>query len=167
MVSDLIFSKTGGWNAEFIEFFFNQRDCDAILKISLILCLGPDVRVWHYTKSGVFMVKSANHLGTYFMADWGSSSPSSSRPVGSVWRSLWKMNVILKVPLIMWKLCINSLPTKVNLNKRIVGESVLCLLCGDPPETKTYLFQQRSYANQSFNLAELNLNTIRKGPHLG
>lgn len=39
-----------------------------------------------------------------------------------------------------WKLCNHSLPTCVNMNKRMVLEYVLCPMCGNQPEIDYHLF---------------------------
>lgn len=52
-----------------------------------------------------------------------------------------EMNVLPKVKLNMWKVCTKSLPTRVNLNKRTVLESMLCPFCKIEPDKVTHLLR--------------------------
>lgn len=54
---------------------------------------------------------------------------SPSNPVESRWKSVWKVDVLPNVCFNLWKVCTNSLPTRVNLNKIFVLESFICPLC--------------------------------------
>lgn len=43
--------------------FINSRDTEIVLQLSLVMSLPEVVVVWHYSKDGQFIVKSAYHIG--------------------------------------------------------------------------------------------------------
>lgn len=50
------------WDVDFIQSIFDDRDVAAIHKIPL-LHYGSDVRIWYFTKSGVYSVRTGYHFG--------------------------------------------------------------------------------------------------------
>ncbi|GMQ01429.1 hypothetical protein CsSME_00048078 [Camellia sinensis var. sinensis] len=58
-VSTLIDRTRGCWNEEIITSMFSPIDAPSILAIPLCRNWLADTLVWHYSKSGIFSVKSA------------------------------------------------------------------------------------------------------------
>lgn len=57
---------------------FNLKDVEIILNILLVSSLPKNLRVWHYTKDGCFLVNSAYHLGMDCVSRRDGGRPSSS-----------------------------------------------------------------------------------------
>nr|GFC53962.1 RNA-directed DNA polymerase, eukaryota [Tanacetum cinerariifolium] len=53
----------------------------------------------------------------------------------------WIKSIPIKINIFAWKLCLDRLPTRVNLAKRnVVVASLLCLLCDSGMEDAAHLF---------------------------
>ncbi|KAL0384911.1 UNVERIFIED_CONTAM: hypothetical protein Sradi_2885400 [Sesamum radiatum] len=61
-VSELIQEDTREWDCELINTIFGPEDCEMILQIPLSCVGGHDLLVWHYSRNGLFSVRSAYHL---------------------------------------------------------------------------------------------------------
>ena len=121
-----------------IDFLFVSRDAEAILSIPICLVQTEDRMIWHYSKNGIFNVRSTYHVGRTFqsmkvVSKSASSSESHMQELG--WKRLWKLNVPPKAKHTLWKFCKNILPTKVLLAKRISTMDEACPRCEAAKET--------------------------------
>ncbi|KAJ0455782.1 putative reverse transcriptase zinc-binding domain-containing protein [Helianthus annuus] len=90
---------------------------------------GPDDWSWKADDSGVFSVNKAKKLITNFY-----------RPNNNV-QMKWKGWVPLKCKIMVWRVLLNRLPTRVELIKRgITLPSDSCILCDSELETTIHLF---------------------------
>ncbi|PWA52202.1 hypothetical protein CTI12_AA456810 [Artemisia annua] len=64
---------------------------------------------------------------------------SSSKSIGEFWKQIWRLNVIPKIRLFLWKACSNALATRDGLFRRNCVSSPLCPICRTNPETKEHL----------------------------
>ncbi|KAL0448481.1 UNVERIFIED_CONTAM: hypothetical protein Slati_1404500 [Sesamum latifolium] len=62
LVADLMDPVGGKWNSRKIQELFWLVDSDIILSIPLSRTGEEDIWVWHYSKNGIFSVRSAYHL---------------------------------------------------------------------------------------------------------
>lgn len=92
----------------------------------------PDRKVWHYTKNGMFSVKSCYHL-IMNMNSSSSSAPTVSGFAGATvegkWQWLWWLVLPPKVKMFLWRACCNFLPTQVELFRPKVVPSLICPRC--------------------------------------
>ena len=63
-VSELIDVETNTWDEELIREIFWPIDAQRILNIPLAIGMMEDFVAWHFTKSGIFIVRS------YYYAEW-------------------------------------------------------------------------------------------------
>jgi hypothetical protein len=129
-VSQLMREGTNDWDEAKIRRFFQPWDVEEILKIKIPTCKGPDIIAWHFERSGVFSVHSANRLvlarATNLDGEGGSSAPGGDR---AVWRKLWKLQVPPKVRNFLWKFIKNGLPTNTNRYYRHLSSDGACEMC--------------------------------------
>lgn len=126
---------------DIVEDTFDIDTARKILAMPLSFRRPRDRRIWRYTKHGFFTVRSAYHVAVSKYSHIRDNRPSgSSTP--KEWKDLWKLKVIPRVRLFLWKVCNNSLPTRVNLCKRGVHNDPLCLLCGEEQESSDHLLLQ-------------------------
>jgi len=60
-----------------------------------------------------------------------------------VFRDLWKSKALSKALAFSWKLILDLIPTKVNLEKRrllAIDDSKMCIFCSNCEETSVHLF---------------------------
>jgi hypothetical protein len=62
LVSELIDSTSAAWDQIKLQELFTLVDIDVILNIPLCHQSQPDFRAWHYDKTGVFIVRSADRM---------------------------------------------------------------------------------------------------------
>ena len=90
------------------------------------LSQGPDVVSWRLNASGKFSVNSlyrALARGTHEQVATG----------------LWKARLPLKIKIFIWQLCLDKLPTSVNIAKRNGLPNGSCAVWGEP-ETANHVF---------------------------
>ncbi|KAK2663091.1 hypothetical protein Ddye_001665 [Dipteronia dyeriana] len=92
-------SPTEGWNVELIREFFLDIDADAILSIL----------------SGMYSVKSGYHLGCSLVK---LTSSLGLNGVEGWWKCLWRIEILLKVKVFIWKACKDWIHTMSNLHRR-------------------------------------------------
>ncbi|GKD15026.1 RNA-directed DNA polymerase, eukaryota, reverse transcriptase zinc-binding domain protein, partial [Tanacetum coccineum] len=89
----------------------------------------PDSWVWSLNPAVGFTVASVRKLIDINILV-GSDSPTR-----------WNRSVPIKVNVFLWRLALNKLPTRVNLDRKGIDvDSTLCPICGDDVETINHLF---------------------------
>ena len=64
----------------------------------------------------------------------GSASGSTNKVNWKLWSGLWRLKVPNKIKTFVWRACIESFPTLVNLARRKVVLSNSCISCNREPE---------------------------------
>ncbi|KAI9162186.1 hypothetical protein LWI28_024695 [Acer negundo] len=129
---DQLFTPSGEWNVNLIKVSFLPVEANAILSIPIGRSLMEDTTLWHYEGNGVYSVKSGYWLGNHID---DRSSSSSSANINSWWPFFWKLNIPLKVKIMIWKYCFDWIPTKANIARRGIQTSNICDACKSSPET--------------------------------
>ncbi|CAN1279075.1 hypothetical protein LINPERPRIM_LOCUS16876 [Linum perenne] len=81
-------------------------DSKEILSIPIRQEDGRDTQIWHYTKSGGYMVKFGFHV---FMERVASMDHLH---VPGPWKEFWQLQVPLKMRVMMWRVACDFLPTR-------------------------------------------------------
>ncbi len=55
------------------------------------------------------------------------------------WDFLWSLCILPKLKNFIWRLCLNSLPTRLNLSSRGMSVELACLCCGNYSESVEHL----------------------------
>ncbi|GJY13410.1 RNA-directed DNA polymerase, eukaryota [Tanacetum coccineum] len=113
--------------------------CSMILDISLPNM--SDRWFWSLDGSGEFSVRSVRCLIDDALL------PKSDTP------TRWVKLIPIKVNVLAWKICLDRLPTRLNLSSRgLEIPSILCPLCNDVVESSSHLFFSCSLARQVLRL---------------
>lgn len=64
------------------------------------------------------------------------SSPSSE----DHWKNIWKLNVLERTKMFLWRIAANVLPTKDNLSRRMVINDPNCVICNVEVESPCHVF---------------------------
>ncbi|XP_030923509.1 uncharacterized protein LOC115950456 [Quercus lobata] len=139
-VSALIDKETKRWKGEIVRSLFLPFEARTILNIPLCHSLPDDQIIWVGNKIGEFSVKSAYYIACDVLnsSDEGECSNGDSRT--ALWRKLWHLSIPPKVRIFAWRLCLNALPTLVNLQSKGVVKCDICPTCGKEPETISHVF---------------------------
>ncbi|XP_042983236.1 uncharacterized protein LOC122312642 [Carya illinoinensis] len=136
-VASLIDPVTKGWNYSLISSWFSTREVDLITQLPVSTNGCPDMLVWRCNQNGLFTVRSAYHLQMELLEKVkGQCSTVGSE--SQLWLSLWNLNVPRSVLVFMWRACLESLPTKLNLYKRRVVDSPMCPICLSEEESSLH-----------------------------
>ena len=131
-VSQLIHNELHCWKAELICQMFDTPFAQAILAISIPITSKADKLVWVLDSKGVFSVKSA----------YIASNPQFNLLVSPMvkWKKLWNLKAPERLKMFLWRLCVNALPTRDNLFKRMNITDTSCMLCNESEENPCHLF---------------------------
>ena len=90
-----------------------------------------------HTKSGEYSVKSSYHTARLISKREENKARSLGEDFGSsVWSKLWKLHVPNKIKVFRWRVCLDILPTRVNLARRRIVEDDRCEVCSLAKETR-------------------------------
>lgn len=92
-----------------------------------------DSRIWHFSKNGIYMVKSGYRIAMEFLEQ-------NPEPVAGDWRKLWALHVPPKVKNFQWRACRECLPTRLNLQRKGIGTTSLCAMCNIDLENNWHVF---------------------------
>jgi hypothetical protein len=130
-ISELINPVTDQWDEELLIDHFNLDDIKEILMIPIYPDM-EDTIAWHYERKGNFTVKSAYHLGVSLQDSrlHRDGEPSTNAPMqNTTWNDLWKLKLLGKVLVFLWRLTHNSLPTIMNIKRKKIELDTRCPMC--------------------------------------
>ena len=117
---------------------FHRKDADAICHIPLSRRSIPDLLVWLPNKNGVYSVKSSYYIARGLSRERdGMEESSGVRNKGLIWPRLWKLKLLSKIKVFVWRACQEILPMKGNLARRRIIKDGRCKACKQ--ETKMVL----------------------------
>ena len=136
----LIDKDTRRWKGDVVRSLFWPFEAKTILNIPLSHSLPEDQIIWVGNRKGEFSVKSAYYIaiGVIDTMEEGECSSGDSR--NPLWRKLWHLNIPPKVCIFAWKMCMNALPTFVNLQRKGLNICDICPACGMEPESNLHVF---------------------------
>lgn len=121
--SELISYDDNGWDEGVVQLLFNEEEANEIFRTPLVNTEVDDEIIWHYSNKGVYTVKSGYELVR-------STSLDSVYMVVGEWKKIWKLSVLAKVKLFLWRALHKVMSMKVNMLVRGLGVSDDCVLCG-------------------------------------
>ncbi|XP_070660430.1 uncharacterized protein [Malus domestica] len=122
-----------------------QEEVELIRGIPLSVLDIGDCKVWHYDRHGRFTVRNAYHVARVIPTasrEWAAGSHSYTSNGGEkLWNKLWTAGVPGKVKICVWRACLDSLPTRLNLCKRRVPVEDGCVVCGCQVESVEHILR--------------------------
>ena len=135
MVVALIDVDTWRWRKDRLDSIFLPFEVETILKIPISYHIPKDSIIWVGNKKGIFFVKSAYYITRQVL----NSNLQEESSVGDVrtllWKKMWHLNILEKVRIFAWRICMNAIPTMMNLNKRGVQANAIYPICRKEVET--------------------------------
>ena len=110
------------------------------MNIPLNHSLPEDQIIWVGNKKGEFNVKSAYYIAIRVLETMEEGESSSGDARSPLWKKLWHLNIPPKVRIFAWKMCMNALPTFVNLQRRGVNICDISPACGMELESNLHVF---------------------------
>ena len=114
---------------------FIPKEATVIKAIPLSYSSRRDMIFWPSYKDGIYSMK----LGYKKLMELEEENePVANTPsvneLKSTWNAIWKLQVSNMVKLLMWRAGSDSLPTKVNLMKRMLLTKATCNQCNEGPK---------------------------------
>lgn len=156
-VCALIDHQSSTWRADMMAQYFQADELERIKAIPLSTTDRPDRRLWRFSKHGFFTVKSAYHTAVAKLSRLHEDRATTSN-IATQWQKLWRIEVIPRVRMFLWRACVNVLPTRANLNRRGNVIDPRCPLYGDDVEDVEHLFLRCSRTYAAWYLSPLRIN---------
>ena len=137
-VSTLIDRDMRRWKVNVVKSLFLPFEVRTILNIPLNHNLPEDQIIRVGNKKGEFTVKSAYYIAVGVLDTMDESESSSGDPRSPLWKKLWHLNILSKMRIFAWKMCMNALPTLMNLQRRGINLCEIYPTCGKKPESILY-----------------------------
>ena len=118
---------------------FLPFEARTILNIPLSHNLLEEQIIWVGNKNGEFSVKSAYYIVVGVLDTMEEGESSSSDSGCPLWKKRWHLNILPKVRIFAWKMCMNALPTFVNLQRKGVNLCEIFPTCGKEPESTLHI----------------------------
>jgi hypothetical protein len=136
---------------------FDARTAREIHKIRIPL-LSTRKYLWTHSPSCLFTAKSA-----YALISKTRTSIASSPLFPSQWKSLWKLNLVDRLKLFLWKIAWDIIPTKSRINKvfPIPPTELACPLCKTGEDSLQHLFFSCFFSRISWRSSHWPLNSVQ------
>ncbi|XP_042962386.1 uncharacterized protein LOC122296649 [Carya illinoinensis] len=144
-VDVLINESTKQWDREKILNMLGLVNAAVIQRIQVSSIGAEDKLMWLGTKDGGFTVKSAYHIQKDLSAVH-RGQPSHGALNFKNWTCFWKFKIPNATKAFVWRACLESLPTKLNLFKKKIVDSPLCPICCRSEETVAHILWNCSSA---------------------
>lgn len=160
-VSSLIDNHRESWNMDAFTSLFWQEDVDEIMRIPVGSSVSEDVRVWNYSKTSHYTVRSSYHLALDLkLKKEQNKAGSNSSILKQDWNFLWNMDLPGKIEHFVWRLLSNSLPTHAELQRRHISNESCCPLCQNEIEDSLHIFRECPHARICWALLLLPCSVI-------
>ena len=120
-----------------------------ILKISLSHNLPEDSLIWLGNKKGTFKVKRAYYVAKELVEIGTVGESSSNHQASPFWKKIWQLNVPPKVKIFAWRVCLDGLPTMLNLRRRGLNTAGFCQVCDKDLESISHALLHCNHAKQT------------------
>lgn len=155
-VSNLLVQETESWDTDLLRILLWEDDVKSILSIPVAGAASQDIQVWHYSKHGLYSIKTAYFLARYIRYKESTQrNGSTSSLMVFNWDFVWKMKIPNKVKVLCWRLLKQALPTLNNLRKRRVLLDTTCPVCCCGDESVLHLLHDCHYARVFWALSPI------------
>ena len=157
MVSELFNSNRTDWEVNKLRNWIVSGDIETIKSIKLCSTAKDDLIGWHYTKDGMYTVKSAYWLATHLPNIDGLPPPPGNVTLKQL---LWKINTAPKLQHFCWKLLSGAIATGEMLRYRHINRDSTCKRCCAAEETTQHLFFDCEYAKATWRASGIPLTIL-------
>jgi hypothetical protein len=161
IVSDLFAfdpnSQKPYWNAPLLEHLFDTNTVREIQKISISSTI-TDPYLWTLSTNGLFSTKTAYKT----ISNPRSSSAFTLFPP-YIWKSLWKLNLMDRLKLFLWKIAWDIIPSKIRINAVFPTPlaDLVCPLCNVEEDSLNHLFFRCVFARIAWRSSHWPLDFLK------
>ena len=143
--NDLIDPISKSWISNWVEELFAPTDARAILNIPIPVSHKQDKLVWLPDSKGRFLAKSIHNVAF--------AHPNCNGQPQACWSKLWKANFPERLKMLIWRISVNAIPTKANLQVHLNHVDASCLLCNVDKEDSEHIFFKCPFARALWSAA--------------
>ncbi|KAK5803057.1 hypothetical protein PVK06_030697 [Gossypium arboreum] len=140
LVSDLIEVNNRSWKKKAVRNTFRMHIAEKILRIPLVEAAHEDFQVWRGELTGEFSVRNAYKLLHETNLDPNTFNLHAKNE--NFYSKLWKLYILSKIQITVWRLSWNFFPSLVNLRLNRVVVKAQCPRCRQEEENSIHIFQQ-------------------------
>ncbi|XP_056688684.1 uncharacterized protein [Spinacia oleracea] len=155
-VEDFIHQHSNTWNVSLIRQCFEWKDAKDILAMDLPHTPATDFIFWKGYPSGNFTVRSGYAM---LVEKRIMEEDRISEDVLKALRIIWKINILPKWKVFMWKLMYGGLAVNHNLERRGFDVSNHCGYCGCEDESLHHVFQTCSVARLVWSVYRIQVHS--------
>ncbi|XP_019087439.1 PREDICTED: uncharacterized protein LOC109127304 [Camelina sativa] len=133
-ISHLIDCHTNTWRTDRLKEFFAPEDVDLIGAIPLGSRRLDDSMGWHYTKSGMYTVKSGYDTERFAVSQLMMVSRAGPE-ITPLLAGVWGVSCPPKIKHFMWQVLTGCISVSANLRRRGIACDTACVRCGAEEET--------------------------------
>ncbi|KAF7833369.1 uncharacterized protein G2W53_015702 [Senna tora] len=134
-VCDLLVEDGSRWDEDRLGALFDEEICQRILSIPIDVELGGDRWSWDFDRSGQYTVKMGYRNA--MLESWGQLNLGldvDEEATTRFWKRLWKLPIISRYKVFLWRACRGILPTVESLEERGMDIDELCIMCNNAHE---------------------------------
>ncbi|KAF7802804.1 putative MULE transposase domain-containing protein [Senna tora] len=135
-VCDLLVEDGSRWDEDNkLGALFDEKICHRILSIPIDVDLGGDRWIWDFDRSGQYTVKMGYRNAV--LESWGQLNLGldiDEEATTRFWKRLWKLPIISRYKVFLWRACRGILPTVELLEERDMDIDELCIMCNNAHE---------------------------------
>ncbi|KAF7815776.1 ribonuclease H [Senna tora] len=134
-VCELMTEGGTNWDNDKIKTLFDEETCQRIISIPPNGDQGGDKWVWELDRSGVYSVKSGYRSA--MVETWNQLSHNEELDQDAVfrfWKRLWKLSILSRYKVFLWRACLGIIPAIESLEKRGMNINEDCGICNVAPE---------------------------------
>nr|POF09672.1 putative ribonuclease h protein [Quercus suber] len=151
MASSFIDENSKWWKPDLVKALFLQFEGNEILTIPLSCSFPEDSLIWLGNRNDSFSVKSAYYVAKDLVESEAKGASSSSHLASPFWRKIWQVNVPPKVKIFAWRVCLDGLPTMLNLRRRGLNTAGFCQICDKELESISHALFHCNHAKQTWS----------------
>ncbi|XP_016192574.1 uncharacterized protein LOC107633463 [Arachis ipaensis] len=136
-VSELI-REGEGWDLEKIRDIFHGNVLELITRTPISLINKKDHFIWPYRNDGPYSVRSGYQAAKEekdTRVETMLAKASTSQNLKEIWERIWRLPVLEKVIMFLWKAVYGILPVNAKLHQRRSAPTPMCSICQEQEET--------------------------------
>ncbi|KAF7814275.1 putative ribonuclease H protein [Senna tora] len=134
-VSELLVENGTRWNEDKLGVLFDVDTCQRILSIPIDVDLRSDRWIWDFNRNGQYTVKMGYRKAmAEYWDHFNLGLDVDEEALTRFWKHLWKLPIISKYKVFLWRACRGILPTVEALEGRGMEINEPCIMCNNAPE---------------------------------
>ena len=94
-------------------------------------------------------MKNAYYVAKELVESGAVGESSSKHQASPFWKKIWQLNVLLKVKIFAWHVCLDGLPTMLNLRRKGLNIVGFCQICDKDLESISHALFHCNHAKQT------------------